>query len=947
MAKNIEYSIRGDPLEQHRIRGDPLEQHRIQLEHGLQHTDLSLHLSTGDYSDVEFPRHNSSRDHDPWSYRTDDDGPYIADTISTAAHHASALTLSAGLGGRGARRDISVSGAEYDPDRPVPGIHSSAFDLNSKFPSMTAQFDPLVVDDSADLDLTNRQVAALRSSSSSSSSSRPNTPLSPRPKLSDALHSVSFSPKRPRNVQPIASKPPRPRVPRKPSVTVVQDDDAPRAHNSSYQQSLSYAAPMEPEVNVHPPTPPTAENTSRFTRMARGLTRELEAEQTRFHPPDVAPTAQSTIRKPAKPRQLREQKSHVVKTPFRDRVHLPDVTGLTSAIASPGRIDWQYLGYDAKDDGEIDARLVHTLSIVHSKLKHLESENSISRRRVRELELELEECKKEVALERTKVLEREQIITQQQRDRLAQSTTKTQEEESRYKEAVEEKKALEALIATLRTHLTRLTSELSHHSVLLEELRTLRDSDVRALKEKSRDVDQLRQEVERLAGEVEVLRGVVEEGLKERREVREQSMERSREGSSRHSSHSKSILQEIDDANKTHAGHLMDGSESEDDGSSSGRSTPSPTPSPCHNRTRTARTDAATVASSSPGTGTNGLTSESRPFLHTEELERISEELSDRRVEQSASASTISLQHQQQRPRSQLSVNRGGDGSPVGWVRRSVSVSGHHRPRGKGNGDSDAEGSNAAAVASAPPVPPPAAPTTNRVGSHHQQQQYRERPSQQPKPHQKRSFTELHEKHPAAEGPRAPLPAVAPAPSTETETPFPQIRGAQLERLFFSAPEHNAETCTVCHRRARNRYGHEDAQHDGDDRRNLGQRFRDAETEGEGEGGHGVGKGRGKGKERDCAEGQERVPPQTVVVRVLRELEDDFTHYKGIYVELADQYRIIDAVSNVAKRNVLAGHLKDVIDILEQKVREFPPSGPLDEEQMILSQQPKWGRRVR
>ena len=37
----------------------------------------------------------------------------------------------------------------------------------------------------------------------------------------------------------------------------------------------------------------------------------------------------------------------------------------------------------------------------------MESENSISRRRVRELELELEECKKEVAKERTKVLERE------------------------------------------------------------------------------------------------------------------------------------------------------------------------------------------------------------------------------------------------------------------------------------------------------------------------------------------------------------------------------------------------------------------------------------------------------------------------------------------------------------------------------------------------------------
>ncbi len=55
----------------------------------------------------------------------------------------------------------------------------------------------------------------------------------------------------------------------------------------------------------------------------------------------------------------------------------------------------------------------------------------------------------------------------------------------------------------------------------------------------------------------------------------------------------------------------------------------------------------------------------------------------------------------------------------------------------------------------------------------------------------------------------------------------------------------------------------------------------------------------------------------------------EFSFWDRIYVELADQYRIIDAVSNVAKRNVLAGHLNDVIDMLDQKVREFPPSGPL------------------
>ena len=39
-----------------------------------------------------------------------------------------------------------------------------------------------------------------------------------------------------------------------------------------------------------------------------------------------------------------------------------------------------------------------------------------------------------------------------------------------------------------------------------------------------------------------------------------------------------------------------------------------------------------------------------------------------------------------------------------------------------------------------------------------------------------------------------------------------------------------------------------------------------------------------------------------------------------IYVELADQYKLMDSASNPAKRNVLAAHLKEVIDTLEQKV---------------------------
>ena len=157
------------------IHGDELEHNRIQLEHNLQHTELSFRLSsTSDdeqqhqskvrhhrrknnpnESSVEYPRHlsepsfhefssivRSTGDHyadddsqlHPWSYRigNDEEGinPYTGDTVSTAAHHASALTLSAGLGGgRGARRDASLSGAEYDPERP---LHAMIAGVNSK-----------------------------------------------------------------------------------------------------------------------------------------------------------------------------------------------------------------------------------------------------------------------------------------------------------------------------------------------------------------------------------------------------------------------------------------------------------------------------------------------------------------------------------------------------------------------------------------------------------------------------------------------------------------------------------------------------------------------------------------------------------------------------------------------------------------------------------------------
>ena len=66
----------------------------------------------------------------PWSYRTVDDddengvNPYAGESLSTAAHHASAVTLNAGLGAR--RGDDTRSGAEFDPERPLQNIMAGA-----------------------------------------------------------------------------------------------------------------------------------------------------------------------------------------------------------------------------------------------------------------------------------------------------------------------------------------------------------------------------------------------------------------------------------------------------------------------------------------------------------------------------------------------------------------------------------------------------------------------------------------------------------------------------------------------------------------------------------------------------------------------------------------------------------------------------------------------------
>ncbi|KAM6494066.1 hypothetical protein JOM56_010427 [Amanita muscaria] len=1116
------------------IHEDELEHDRILLEQNLQmqHTEASFRLSSpgGDHDEsdeLEYARHGSlpspefnfrdrnrhtdedgTRSHiHMWSYRTaeDDEGvnPYSGESMSTAGHHASAVTLTAGLAGARSRRgaDASHSGAEYDPDRPIgamiAGVEKlSMFDTTdpSKSKYSNTTFDPLIVDSTAELDRVlqsgHQPPPSLRSRDKSGSHSRSVRLRSPhpssissdnensqsnvddnRPKLSDALRRVSFSPQRPRSPHsmPRASSSQSPknnasghtRQPSSPlarvDAPVLHDEaDAPTprparraafipSDQASHPRSSSAGASNQPQVRLHPATP----STSSLPKSVRGKAGNSKRESSRSHRNHEEETvynrAQEDVARPSSASLLsRHVPNHRQATPLRKsslkvpagtprfgKVQLPDVTGLTNAVESPAKMglgDEEYMsmaGLRVDDTAarEVEARLIKTLNAVQYRIEHLEEENSISRRRVRELEYELEECKRDVVRERTKLLEETAelsgvihaaTIARALGKRSTKGKGKAKEShaiatavnlsaaEERYREVVEEKKALEALISSLRSHLARLTSELSEHQAILMELRSLREKDAIALREKLAEVDNLRNEVERLAGEVEVLRGVVEEGLRERRrsgrdvsvdasvgpEDRGMSVDENDESVDQAESRVDTEEEEINasDLEDSRPDNLTNTVTNDDDPwSIDGSSRANTTTNPVNNDNdghggfpRAMRTDRASLGSSVPPLGlstvsngsalttrtnaarANTSVGEGNSFVGEDEKSRIEAEIEERRsMHGSFDASGLSPS-----PRPRLN-------SPT--LRRGIT---QRRTTGEdASGDEEAILGHETRTRPAPGTPPP----------------HSEIPPRAPAP------TPFHATVGADGSPRREVDDRSPRSCRTSdeprrtngkdgcefaETPFPRIRGEYLERLFFSAPEHDARTCRACTRRRRPANAHalregeynreyEHCAGDGtaegeDDDDTIGQllpsrydRFlkarngkrkqgvRDTQRQPSGSGArrdevddegfadasseegpatvqNGVG-ARDKGKQRAAQfveakkAGESGLPPQTVATRVIRELEDDFTHYKSVYCELADRYKEMDAVSEVRRRNILAKHLKEVVDILEQK----------------------------
>ena len=92
------------------------------------------------------------------------------------------------------------------------------------------------------------------------------------------------------------------------------------------------------------------------------------------------------------------------------------------------------------------------MNLLQKKISHLDAENHTSRRRMKELERELDVCRQDVETQRRLVMLREELMVNQHRAGASTSNSKgkarsvedTKEDQKRYKQAVEEKKGSQA-----------------------------------------------------------------------------------------------------------------------------------------------------------------------------------------------------------------------------------------------------------------------------------------------------------------------------------------------------------------------------------------------------------------------------------------------------------------------------------------------------------------------
>ena len=199
-------------------------------------------------------------------------------------------------------------------------------------------------------------IAHSNNSSSTSSSSSDSESPNPRPKITDSLRRVSFSPKRPRSPRTYHSPHHRssnlPEV--QPTPSILLHASSPLARQPSLHSTEEQTQPTpkprkrvnifpahspQPEVRLQPPTPTSS--TSKFTKQARVLSKDIEAEADRSRanhkltslparttdPNDIS----LSYRSHGPSKHANTSRSSLSKS----KIHLPDVTGLTNAVESP------------------------------------------------------------------------------------------------------------------------------------------------------------------------------------------------------------------------------------------------------------------------------------------------------------------------------------------------------------------------------------------------------------------------------------------------------------------------------------------------------------------------------------------------------------------------------------------------------------------------------------
>lgn len=355
----------------------------------------------------------------------------------------------------------------------------------------------------------------------------------------------------------------------------------------------------------------------------------------------------------------------------------------------------------------------------------------------------------------------------------------------------------------------------------------MREMDARTMREKSTEVDRLRQEVERLAGEVEVLKGVVEEGLKERRSARELSRDASE---LEYVTFDEGVQ---DAANQT---QIQDSPEADQEDEEPEAFDPASIPGSSREHAgypnQTIRTDYATIGSR--GASPPVIPPLSERFIDDEEVDRISAEMEERRSERSGGGS----------PPQTPSYFNSGEHS-----REEIDTATRRRRPAAEDIEEDEQQWASFSRRRRQDAPRPSAPTPAHASSRHRQQDV----------------------------------------ASDSEAPVPHIRGARMERLFHTA-EHDAQSCTMCRRRGR-RPGGRPAENGG---RPLSPSWlpsrlartgsHDDDDEGFVEGSESVEEEEREAYLREARNrkkhGGHRTPPQAVLARVIREMEQDFGHYK-------------------------------------------------------------------